>query len=43
MSYSLTRKDLEELDKRLIKAYKKGVEAIKEELMRFVEECVPYG
>lgn len=42
MSYNLTRKDLEKLDERLLKAYKKGIDAVKEEIMRFIEECIPY-
>ena len=41
MSYKLQKKELDELDEKLLKAYKKGVDAIKEELMRFVEERVP--
>jgi hypothetical protein len=42
MTSELKKKDLVELDEKLSKAYKKGVDAVKEELMRFVEECVPY-
>ena len=42
MSYKLTREELSELDKHLAKAFKKGVSAIKEEIISFIEEKVPY-
>jgi hypothetical protein len=42
VSYKLQKKELDELDEKLSKAYKRGVEAVKEELLHFVEEKVPY-
>lgn len=42
MTYELSDKELENLNQKLLKAFKKGVDAIKEEIMSFLEEKVPY-
>jgi F0F1-type ATP synthase delta subunit len=42
MTYKLTDEELEELDKMLSQVFKKGVDAIREKILEFVEEKVPY-
>ena len=42
MSYEVGEEKLEELNKKLLEAFKKGVEKVEDEIYNFLEEVVPY-